>query len=66
MPVCTFRSFRYITCRQQSDFDEFTLTKVASEATLYLRTEPVLLDRFIEELSGVSTGKRDDAYLEAI
>jgi hypothetical protein len=56
----------YVTCRQQSAFDDFTLTKVASDATLYLRTEPVLLDRFIEELGGVSTGKRDDAYFEAI
>ena len=56
----------YVTCRQQSGFDDFTLTKVASEATLYLKTEAALLDRFIEELRDVSTQKQDEAYLEAI
>lgn len=56
----------YVTCRQQSGFEDFTLTKVASEATLYLKTEPALLDRFIEELTDISTQTRDEAYLEAI
>ena len=45
---------------------DFTLTKVASEATLYLKTEPGLLDRFITDLRDISTEKRDEAYLEAI
>jgi hypothetical protein len=56
----------YVTCRQQSGFEDFTLTKVASEAMLYVKTEAALLDRFIEELRDVSTQKRDEAYLEAI
>ena len=56
----------YVTCRQQSGFEDFTLTKVASEATLYLKTEAALLDRFIEELRDVSTQKQDEAYLGAI
>lgn len=56
----------YVTCRQQSSSEAFTLTKVASEATLYLKTEPALLDRFIDELREVSIQKRDEAYLEAI
>jgi len=56
----------YVTCRQQSAFEDFTLTKVASEATLYLKTEPGLLDRFITDLRDISTEKRDEAYLEAI
>jgi hypothetical protein len=56
----------YVTCRQQSGFEDFTLTKVASEATLYLKTETALLDRFLEELRDVSIQKQDEAYLEAI
>jgi hypothetical protein len=56
----------FVTCRQQSSFEDFTFTKVASEATLYLKTEPALLDRFIDELRDVSTQKHDEAYLEAI
>ena len=56
----------YLTCRQQSSFEDFTITKVASEATLYLKTEPALLDRFIDELTEVSIQKRDEAYLETI
>jgi hypothetical protein len=55
----------YVTCSQQASFEDFTLTKVASEATLYLKTEPALLDRFIDELREVSTQKRGEAYLEA-
>ncbi len=39
----------YITCRMESDFQEFSIKKVASKATLYLKTEPVLLDNFISE-----------------
>ena len=56
----------FITCRQQAAFEVFTLTTVASEATLYLRTEPALLDRFIAEFGELSSAKRDEASLEAI
>ena|GEM_PF-5052395 len=38
--------------------------KVASEATLYLRTEPALLDRFIDELKGLDAKTSDEAYLQ--
>ena len=55
-----------ITCRQQSDFSDLGQKQVAGEATMYLRTEPVLLDNFISELGGLSTGNREQAYLEAI
>lgn len=54
----------FITCRQQSDFSEFSIMKVASEATLYLRTEPALLDRFIDELKGLDAKTSDEAYLQ--
>ena len=56
----------YISCRQQSEFEEFSVTKVASEATLYLRTEPALLDNFISELKGLDAKRREEAHLEAI
>jgi hypothetical protein len=56
----------YITCKQQSEFEDFSFTKVASEATLYLKTEPALLDNFISDLRSLHMEKRDEAYLEAI
>jgi hypothetical protein len=56
----------FITCRQQSDFEDFARKNVASEATLYLKTEPVLLDNFLKQLKGLDGKKRDDAYLETI
>ena len=56
----------YITSKQQSEFGEFSVTKVASEATLYLKTEPVLLDNFIGELRRLDAKKCEEAHLEAI
>ena len=56
----------YISSRQQSDFGEFSVAKVASEATLYLKTEPALLDNFIDEIKRLNAKKSEEAYLEAI
>jgi hypothetical protein len=56
----------YITCRLQSDFKEFSLSQVASEATLFLRTEPVLLDNFISELKALNANRTKEAKLETI
>jgi hypothetical protein len=56
----------YITCNLESDYVEFSENKVASRATLYLKTEPVLLDNFIAEMRSISGRKREDASLEAI
>jgi hypothetical protein len=56
----------YITCKQQSKFEDFSVTKVASEATIYLKTEPALLDNFIVDLRSLYMEKREEAYLEAI
>ncbi len=56
----------FVTVRAQSDFREFGIKKVASEATLYLHTEPVLLDNFIAELEAFVLGKREDAQLAAV
>jgi hypothetical protein len=56
----------YITCKQQSDFEDFGRKNVASEATLYLKTEPVLFDNFLEQLKALDAKEREDAYLETI
>jgi hypothetical protein len=56
----------YITCRQESEFEDFSTRKVASKSTLYLKTEPVLLDNFIAELRAFDAKRREDAYLETI
>jgi hypothetical protein len=56
----------YITCRLQSEFKKFSKDEVASEATLYLRSEPALLDNFIAELKSLNANIRDDANLEGI
>jgi len=56
----------HISSKQQSEFKEFSVTKVASEATLYLKTEPVLLDNFLEELRSLNAKKCTEAHLDAI
>jgi hypothetical protein len=56
----------YITCEQESDFEEFARKTVASRATMYLKSEPALLDRFIVELQALASGDSDEASLEAI
>src|SRR5205814_6708344 len=56
----------YITCLQESEFKEFGRKSVASCATMYLSSEPALLDRFIEELKRISTDAQGEAHLEAV
>ena len=55
----------YVTCQQESDFSEFSLKTVASCATLYIRSEPALLERFVEELKALSAGSGEHAFLES-
>lgn len=56
----------FVTCRQESEFKEFANKKVASKATLYVKSEPVLLDRFIEELVALAARTSAEAELEGI
>ncbi|NLF11419.1 MAG: hypothetical protein GX597_06500 [Anaerolineaceae bacterium] len=56
----------FVTCKQQSDFQDFSIKKVASEATLYLKSEPVLLDRFLASIGALMTEHGATAYLEAV
>ena len=55
----------HITINAQSDFEEFGMKKVASEATLYLVSEAGLLDNFIVELRALKADMKDEAKLEA-
>jgi len=55
-----------VSCEQESGFVEFAKREVASRATLYVKSEPVLLDRFVAELRAVAAGTSEEAYLEAI
>jgi len=54
----------YVSTHQQSAFTNLSIGEVASEAKMYLVSEPVLLDNFIAELGGLANGVREDATLE--
>lgn len=56
----------FITCQQESEYAQFADKTVASCATMYLQSEPALLDRFVGELRGLASRARDDAALEAV
>lgn len=56
----------FLSCKQESQFVAFGKKTVASNAALYLKSEPALLDRFLIELHAVANGTGNDAYLEAI
>jgi hypothetical protein len=56
----------YISTHQQSDFQEFSKNLVASEAKMYLKTEPVLLDNFITELKSLNSDNNKEVGLECI
>ncbi|MCE9555745.1 MAG: hypothetical protein K8T91_20545 [Planctomycetes bacterium] len=62
---CT-HSKLHITVHAQSDFFDFGKKSVASEATLYLISEPILLDNFINELKQLAAGISSAAKLKAI
>ena len=54
-----------ITVRAESKWKEFKSTKVASSATLYLTSEPILLDNFIEALKQLNAGTSSEATLSS-
>ena len=56
----------FITCSQESEFQEFGRKTVASCATMYVCSEPILLDRFIGELKRVASDAEGEAHLEAV
>ena len=56
----------FVSCEQESEFVKFAKKEVASRATMYVRSEPALLDRFIAEMRAVSAGTSQEAFLEAV
>jgi hypothetical protein len=56
----------WITAKAESDWHPFSRSEVASQATLHLMSQPVLLDNFIEELRGVQSGTNDKATFECV
>jgi hypothetical protein len=55
-----------ITVNAQSEFKDFGIKRVASEATLYLISEPALLDSFIASLKALKAEKTDEVELAAV
>ena len=53
----------FITVHAESDWHDFTVSKVASSATLYLTTEPALFDNFVAELGRLKAGETNEAFL---
>jgi hypothetical protein len=60
------RGHLFITVHAESDWRPFSKTDVASCATLYLKSEPALLDRFIGELRRVSSATHGSATFECV
>jgi len=56
----------YVSTFQQSEYFDFKRTQVAAEATLYLRTEPGMLDEFVRSLKGLERSKGSTAILRCI
>ena len=57
------RDVLYISTFQQSDFSEFKKTEVASEAKMYLISNPVFIDDFIKQLHELKSYNVDEVIL---
>ena len=55
-----------ISTRQQGDYFDFKRSEVAAQAEMFLRTEPALLDRFIEALPALDSEVAAQAVLECV
>ncbi|MBD9478978.1 hypothetical protein [Pseudoxanthomonas sp. PXM02] len=56
----------YVSTHQQSEFSDFSVTQVASEARMFLTSEPVLLDNFLAHFLSLVSGAAENASLECI
>jgi len=50
----------------ESEFSNFDGREIASDATLYLLSEPALLDNFVAAIRMLSNGRKEEAELEAV
>lgn len=60
------RGYLYISVDAQSAWSNFVTKQVANRATAYLKSEPVLLDAFVEDLKKLSEGSIDEAFIRTI
>ena len=58
------RGIIYVSIQAQSEFVDFGKKNIASEAKLFFKTEPVLLDNFIQQLKHLITGSKNEASLQ--
>lgn len=56
----------FVSIKAESEWAPFKKAEVASSATLYMRSEPVLLDNFIEELRRLDAKEANEATLVCI
>lgn len=54
----------FVPCKMQPEFEESTVNQVAGEATLFIRAEPALLNRFIAELGTLNSDDSDEKEME--
>lgn len=62
----TGKGLLYISTHQESAYQAFKNGEVASETRMYLKTEPSLFDRFIEEIGALNVGNSDEAKLDCL
>jgi hypothetical protein len=60
------RGLILISLRMQSTYFDFGRKNVASEAEMYLTTEPALLDDFIRSFSHLDEGNNTESELECV
>jgi hypothetical protein len=53
----------FVTVKAESEWLPFKKDEVASSAVLYFKSEPILLDQFIEALEQLDSGKENEALL---
>jgi hypothetical protein len=58
------RGLIYVSIQAQSEFVDFGKKNVASEARLFFKTEPALLDNFIHQLKQLKSGTTNEASLQ--
>jgi len=58
------RGLIYVSMQAQSEFVDFGKKNIASEAKLFFKTEPALLDNFIQQLKNLKAGTTNEACLQ--
>lgn len=58
------RGIIYVSIHAQSEFVDFGTKNIANEAKLFVKTEPALLDNFIDQLKNLRKGNTDEASLQ--